>query len=124
MVHIGTRVKITDNTGAREAMVIGIPGGTKRRSAGLGERVVVAVKKAMPHGLVEDHSKQYVVIVRLRKEFRRKDGSYVRFDDNAAVVLDSAESKQPKGSRVFGPIARELKELGYDKIISLAPEVL
>lgn len=124
MVQMGTRVKITDNTGARTAMVIGIPGGTRKLRAGLGERVTVTVKKALPHGLVEEHSVQSVVIVRLRKEFRRKDGSYIRFDDNAAVVLDSPESKLPKGSRVFGPVSRELKDLGYDKIISLAPEVL
>lgn len=124
MVHIGTRLKITDNTGARVAMVIGIPGGTRKRSAGIGERVTVTVKKAMPHGLVEEHSIQSVVVVRQKKEYRRRDGSFIRFDDNAAVVLDSKESKLPKGSRVFGPIARELKELGFDKIVSLAPEVL
>lgn len=124
MVQVGTRVRITDNTGARIAMVIGIPGGTRKRRAGIGERVVVTVKKAVPHGLVAEHSVQHVVVVRLKKEFRRKDGSYIRFDDNAAVILDNAGSKVPKGSRVFGPIGRELKELGYDKIISLAPEVL
>lgn len=124
MVHVGTRVRITDNTGARIAVVIGIPGGTRKRRAGIGERVVVSVKKAVPHGLVAEHSKQHVVVVRLRKEFRRKDGSYIRFDDNAAVVLDSQGSKLPKGTRVFGPVGRELKDLGYDKIISLAPEVL
>ncbi len=124
MVRIGTRVKIADNTGAKIAMVIGIPGGTKKRTAGLGSKVTVAVKKAMPHCLVAEHSRQKVVIIRLHKEYRRKDGSYVRFDDNAAVVLEGADTKAPKGSRVFGPVARELKELGYDKIISLAPEVL
>jgi large subunit ribosomal protein L14 len=124
MLQAGSRITISDNTGAREAMVIGIPGKSNKLKAGLGSKVTVAVKKGLPHGLVEEHSTQSAVIIRLRKEFRRKDGSYIRFDDNAGVILESSATKAPKGSRVFGPVARELKENGYDKIISLAPEVL
>lgn len=105
-------------------MVIGIPGGTRKRKAGLGEKVTVTIKKALPHGLISEHSKQCAVIVRLKKEFRRKDGSYIRYDDNAVVILEGSKSRQPKGTRVFGPVSRELKERRYDKIISLAPEVV
>ncbi|MEA3357453.1 MAG: 50S ribosomal protein L14 [Patescibacteria group bacterium] len=124
MILVSTRVKIADNTGAKIGMVIGIPGSSKRRFAGIGEVVSVTVKKAAPAGVVAEHSKELAVIVRTKKECRRKDGSYIRFDDNAAVVLESSGSKKPKGTRIFGPVARELKDLGYDKIISLAPEVL
>ncbi|MBN2100880.1 50S ribosomal protein L14 [Candidatus Dojkabacteria bacterium] len=124
MIQKGTVLKITDNTGARRAMVIGIPGSSSRRFASIGDVVRVTIVKAIPKGLSEEHSKEVAVIVRVSKEFRRKDGSYVRFDDNAGVILQSPGSKLPKGTRIFGPVARELKELGYDKIISLAPEVL
>lgn len=124
MVQLNSKIKITDNTGAREALVFGIPGSSKRRFASIGDVVRVAVTKAIPHGLVESHSKELAVIVRVRKEYRRKDGSYIRFDDNAGVILQSPGSKLPKATRIFGPIARELKELKYDKIVSLAPEVL
>ena len=124
MVQRGSRLKVTDNSGARIAMVIGIPGGSGLKKAGLGDHIVVAIKKAIPHGLVPEHSRQHAVIVRLCKEYRRKDGTYIRFDDNAVVILEGPQTNAPKGSRVFGPVARELKELRYDKIISLAPEVL
>lgn len=124
MVQRGSRLKVADNSGARIAMVIGIPGGSGLKKAGIGKHIVVSIKKAIPHGLVAEHSRQHAVIVRLRKDHRRKDGSYIRFDDNAVVILEGPDTTAPKGTRVFGPIARELKELGYDKIISLAPEVL
>jgi len=124
MTQVGTRIKITDNTSAKVAMIIGIPGGSGRKFARIGDVVRVTIKKALPHGMVEEHSKEMAVIVRTRKEFKRKDGSHVRFDDNAGVILEDLGSKLPKGTRIFGPVARELKELGYDKIISLAPEVL
>lgn len=123
MIQVGTRIKITDNSGARLAKVIGIPG-VKGKFARVGDVVTVAIRKAIPHQLVEEHTIHRVVIVRTKKEFRRDDGSYVRFDDNAGVILDNPESRLPKGTRVFGPVARELKELKFDKIISLAPEVL
>lgn len=124
MVQVGTAIKITDNTGAKIAQVIGIPGGTKTKTATIGDVVKVSVKKALPHMMVEEHSKQLAVIARVSKEYRRKDGSYIRFDDNAGVIIESIKSRKPLGTRVLGPVARELKDLGYDKIISLAPEVL
>ncbi len=124
MIQVGTDIKITDNTGARVARVIGIPGDSAHTFASLGDIVVISVRKADPHRLVKEHAKYKAVIVRVAKEFRRKDGSYVRFDDNAGVIIDSIKAKAPVGTRVFGPIARELKDLGFDKIISLAPEVL
>lgn len=124
MVHKGTKLKIADNTGARFARVVGMPGRSNSRTAKVGDLVRVSIIKAIPHGLVEAHSLEFAVVVRTRKEHRRDDGTYVRFDDNAAVLLQGPESKEIKGTRIFGPVARELKELGYDKIISLSPEVL
>ncbi len=124
MIQLGSKLKVTDNTGARVARVIGIPGSSDRRFASLGDIVRVSVIKAIPHGTVEEHSMEFGIIVRTRKEFRRKDGSYIRFDDNALVIIENPDSKSIKGSRVFGPVAREVKEVGFDKIISLAPEVL
>lgn len=124
MIIIGTRIKITDNTGARLGRVIGVPGSSRKRVARLGDIVRVSVIKANPYGVVEEHSKEIAVVARTKKEFRRKDGSYIRFDDNAGVILQGPDSKLPKGTRIFGPIARELKDRGYDKIVSLAPEVL
>jgi large subunit ribosomal protein L14 len=124
MVQVGTRLRITDNTGARLARVIGIPGSSKKRFARVGDVVRVSVMKAIPRGIVEEHSKEFAVVARTKKEYRRPDGSYVRFDDNAAVIIQDRDNKLPKGTRIFGPVARELKELGYDKIISLSPEVL
>lgn len=123
MVQINTLLTIADNSGARVGKLIGIPGFSKRKWARVGDLVVVAVHEAIPHGMIENHAVNRAVIVRTTKETKRKDGSYIRFDDNAAVLLD-AKTKNPKGSRIFGPISRELKEKGYDKIISLAPEVL
>jgi large subunit ribosomal protein L14 len=124
MIKIGARLKITDNTGGRIGRVIGVPGSSRKRVAKVGDIVRISVIKANPYGMVEEHGKEIAVLVRTRKEYRRKDGSYIRFDDNAAVVLQSSDSKLPKGTRIFGPVARELKERGYDKIVSLAPEVL
>jgi large subunit ribosomal protein L14 len=116
-------VKVADNTGARTAMVVGMPGYGRRKWAKTGDLVVVAVQLAFPKGVVKEHEVHQAVIVRTRKEHRRDDGSYIRFDDNAVVLLEKTK-KTPLGTRVFGPISRELKERGYDKIISLAPEVL
>lgn len=124
MIRIGTKLKITDNTGGRIARVIGVPGSSRKRVAKVGDIVRVSIIKANPFGMVEAHGKELVVVVRTRKEFRRKDGSYIRFDDNAGVVLSGPDSKVLKGTRIFGPVARELKDRGYDKIVSLAPEVL
>jgi large subunit ribosomal protein L14 len=116
-------VKVADNTGAKFAKVIGIPGFSKRKSVHVGEIVVVAVHEAMPKGMVKDHSVNEAVVVRTRKEIKRADGSYIRFDDNAVVLLEKTK-KTPMGTRIFGPIARELKDRGFDKIASLAPEVI
>ncbi len=124
MVQVGTRLRITDNTGARLARIIGIPGSSKKRFARVGDIVRVSIMKAIPRGVVETHSKEFAVVARTRKEFRRPDGSYIRFDDNAGVIIQDRDNRIPKGTRIFGPVARELKENGYDKIISLAPEVL
>jgi large subunit ribosomal protein L14 len=118
-----TRLKVADNTGGRELLVIHIMGGSKRRTGTIGDVVVAAVKSATPHGAVHKSDVVKAVIVRTAKEYRREDGSYIRFDDNAAVILD-ADGVNPKGTRIFGPVARELREKGFTKIVSLAPEVL
>ncbi|MGI5897741.1 MAG: 50S ribosomal protein L14 [Candidatus Dojkabacteria bacterium] len=123
MVQKETILTVADNSGAREAKVIGIPGASNRRYAGIGDVVTVSIQKSIPHAGVKDHEMHKAVIVRTNKEHRRKDGSYIRFDDNAVVLIDM-KNKTPKGSRIFGPVARELKERGFDKIVSLAPEVL
>ncbi len=123
MVQKETVFKVADNSGAREAKLIGIPGYSKRRYAGIGDVVTVSIQKSIPHAEIKDHEVHKAVIVRTSKEQRRKDGTYIRFDDNAVVLID-AKNKVPKGSRIFGPVARELKERGFDKIVSLAPEVL
>jgi large subunit ribosomal protein L14 len=122
MVQERTMLEVADNSGAKKVQVIRVCGSTGKRYAYLGDVVKVAVKKAIPGGTVKKSDVCNAVIVRTCKEFRRADGSYVRFDDNAAVILD--KDKQPVGSRIFGPVARELKAAGYAKIISLAPEVL
>lgn len=122
MIQQETRLKVADNSGAKEVLCFKILGGTKRRYASLGDLVVVTVKKALPGGMVKKGDISRAVIVRTRKEVRRADGSYIRFDDNAAVLLTNAGD--PRGTRIFGPVARELRESGYMKIISLAPEVL
>lgn len=123
MVQKGTNLKVADNSGARIAKLIGIPGASRRRYATVGDIVVVAVQKALPNSGMKRHEVMKAVIVRTHKEIRRKDGTYLRFDDNAVVIID-LKNKAPKGTRIFGPVARELKERGFDKIISLAPEVL
>jgi large subunit ribosomal protein L14 len=115
-------LKVADNSGAQIIQCIGVPGGTRKRYAQLGEIIVGTVKKAEPRKLVKKHEVVKAVIVRQRKEFRRKDGSYIRFDDNAVVVL--GENNLPKGGRVFGPMAREIKEKGFDKIAMMAVELL
>jgi len=123
MIQTETRLIVADNTGARELLVIRILGGSKRRYGYIGDVVVAAVKEAAPQGSIKKSAVVKAVIVRCAKEFRRDDGSYIRFDDNAAVILDE-DGENPKGTRIFGPVARELREKGFMKIVSLAPEVL
>ncbi|MCK4231504.1 50S ribosomal protein L14 [candidate division WOR-3 bacterium] len=122
MIQDNSRLVISDNTGAKTARVIKVLGGTRRRYAGVGDIVVIAVKSSLPAASIRKGDKAKAVIVRTRKEISRTDGSYVRFDDNACVIID--ENKQPKGTRIFGPVARELRERNFSKIISLAPEVV
>ena len=122
MVQSETRLKVADNSGARELLVIGVMGGSKVKTGNIGDIVVGTVKKATPNGTVGKGKVVKAVIVRTTFGVRRKDGSTIKFDDNAAVIID--KEKQPKGTRIFGPIARELREKDYMKIISLAPEVL
>ena len=122
MVQQETRLKVADNTGAKEVLTIRVLGGTKRRYASVGDKIVVSVKDATPNGTVKKGSVSTAVVVRTVKEVRRPDGSYIRFDDNACVLLDPAG--EMKGTRVFGPVARELRDKQFMKIISLAPEVL
>jgi large subunit ribosomal protein L14 len=123
MIQQETRLKVADNTGARELLVIHILGGSTRRYGHVGDVVVCTVKSAAPQGSVKKSEVVKAVIVRCAKEWRRQDGSSIRFDDNAAVILDT-DGTNPKGTRIFGPVARELREKGFMKIISLAPEVL
>ena len=123
MIQQESRLAVADNSGAREILVIQVVGGTRRRYGGVGDVVVGTVKKAVPNSPVKKSSIVRAVIVRTKKEYRREDGSYIAFDDNAAVLLDH-ESRNPVGTRVFGPVARELRERGYSRIMSLAPEVL
>ncbi|MAF14321.1 MAG: 50S ribosomal protein L14 [Parcubacteria group bacterium] len=123
MIQVQTMLKVADNTGAKRLQCIKVLGGTKRRYAHVGDLVTVSVKEAVPHSTVKKGEVLHAVIVRTRKEIRRTDGSYVRFGDNAAVIIDK-KSKEPKGTRIFGPVARELRNKGFSKIISLAPEVL
>ena len=123
MIQQETRLKVADNTGARELLVIHILGGSTRRYGHVGDVVVCAVKSAAPQGSVKKSEVVKAVIVRCAKEWRRTDGSSIRFDDNACVILDT-DGMNPKGTRIFGPVARELREKGFMKIISLAPEVL
>ncbi|MBE7076019.1 MAG: 50S ribosomal protein L14 [Clostridiales bacterium] len=122
MIQPQTRLKVADNTGAKEIMCIRVLGGSFRRSGNIGDVIVASVKKAIPGGNVKKGDVVKAVIVRTTKGLNRNDGSHIRFDDNAAVIIDN--QKQPKGTRVFGPIARELRDKGYMKIISLAPEVI
>jgi len=122
MIQSETRLKVADNTGAKEVLCFKILGGTRRRYATVGDVIVVTVKQAMPGGMVKKGDKSRAVIVRTKKEIRRIDGSYVRFDDNAAVLLTGVG--EPLGTRIFGPVARELREKGFMKIVSMAPEVI
>jgi len=123
MIQQESRLRVADNTGAREVLVIRVLGGSRRRYGRVGDMVVATVKQATPRAQVKKGEIVRAVIVRTAKEYRRTDGSSIRFDDNAAVILDG-ESRNPKGTRIFGPVARELREKGFMKIISLAPEVL
>jgi large subunit ribosomal protein L14 len=123
MIQHETRLKVADNTGARELLVIHVMGGSTRHYGRVGDIVVATVKAASPQGAVKKSEIVKAVIVRCAKEWRRDDGSTIRFDDNAAVILDT-DGHNPKGTRIFGPVARELREKGFMKIVSLAPEVL
>ncbi len=123
MLQQESRLKVADNTGAKEVLVIRVLGGTKKRYASIGDKIVVSIKQSTPNGTVKKGQVSKAVVVRVKKEIRRKDGSYIRFDDNACVLLDST-SGEMKGTRVFGPVARELRDKQFMKIVSLAPEVL
>ena len=123
MIQQETRLTVADNTGAREVLVIRVTGGSTRRYGSVGDIVVAAVKQAIPTAQVKKSEVVRAVIVRTTKEYQREDGSSIRFDDNAAVILDGT-SLNPKGTRIFGPVARELREKGFMRIVSLAPEVL
>ena len=122
MIQQETRLKVADNTGAKEILCFKVLGGSKRKYASIGDQIVISVKKAIPGGMVKKGEVHRAVIVRTRKELNRKDGSLIRFDENAAVLLNSAG--EPRGTRIFGPVARELRESGFMRIISMAPEVL
>ncbi|MDO4728068.1 MAG: 50S ribosomal protein L14 [Bacteroidota bacterium] len=122
MVQQESRLKVADNTGAKEVLTIRVLGGTKRRYASIGDKIVVSIKDAAPNGNVKKGAVSTAVVVRTKKEVRRADGSYIRFDDNACVLLNAAG--EMRGTRVFGPVARELREKQFMKIVSLAPEVL
>ena len=122
MIQPQTRLKVADNSGAKEIMCFRVLGGSFRRTAGVGDVIVASVKSATPGGAVKKGEVVKAVIGRTKKQYRRPDGTYIRFDDNAAVIIN--DQKQPKGTRIFGPVARELREKDYMKIVSLAPEVL
>ena len=122
MIQQESMVKVADNSGAKRALVIRVLGGTRRRYAGIGDRVIVAVKDALPNGTVKKSDVAKAVVVRTVKETRRKDGSYIKFDENAVVIINDAG--EPRATRIFGPVARELREKKYMKIVSLAPEVI
>jgi len=122
MIQEYSRLNVADNTGAKKVMCIRVLGGSKKRYGSIGDIIVVSVKSAIPGGSVKKGDLSKAVIVRIKKETRRNDGSYIRFDENAAVLID--EQSEPKGTRIFGPVARELREREFMKIVSLAPEVL
>jgi len=122
MIQQESMVRVADNSGAKRALVIRVLGGTRRRYAGLGDTVIVAVKDALPNGTVKKSEVARAVVVRTVKETRRKDGSYIRFDENAVVIIN--EQGEPRATRIFGPVARELRDKKYMKIVSLAPEVI
>jgi|TARA_B100000745_G_scaffold154172_1_gene101006 large subunit ribosomal protein L14 len=117
-----TRLRVADNTGAKEVLCFKVLGGSRRKYASIGDQIVITVKKALPGGMVKKGEVHRAVVVRTRKEISRPDGSRIRFDENAAVLLDSAG--EPRGTRIFGPVARELRESGFMRIVSMAPEVL
>jgi large subunit ribosomal protein L14 len=123
MIQVQTMLKVADNTGAKRVQCIRVRGGYQKRYAHVGERIIVAVKQAVPHAMVKKSDVLLAVVVRVKKEMRRSDGSYIRFDDNACVIIDK-KNGEPRGSRIFGPIPREVRKAGYVKIASLAPEVL
>jgi large subunit ribosomal protein L14 len=123
MIQQESRLKVTDNSGAREILCIRVLGGSKRRYATVGDIIIGTVKQATPQGTVKKGEVVRAVVVRTAKEYGRSDGSYIRFDENAAVILDPV-TNNPRGTRIFGPVARELREKGFMKIVSLAPEVL
>jgi large subunit ribosomal protein L14 len=122
MIQTESLLRVADNSGAKTIKCFKVLGGTRRRYASIGDVIVASVKSAEPRGAVKKGDKVKAVIVRVSKEYRRKDNSYIRFDENAAVILQN--ERDPKGSRIFGPVARELREKGFSKIVSLAPEVL
>jgi len=122
MIQTESRLGVADNSGAKEVLCIRVLGGTKRRYASIGDKIVVTVKSAMPNGQVKKGTVQKAVVVRTKKEIRKPDGSYIRFDDNACVILN--QTGEMRGTRIFGPVARELRENNFMKIVSLAPEVL
>lgn len=122
MLQQESRANVADNSGAKEVLVIRVLGGTRRRYAGVGDKVVVSVKKALPTGGVKKGAVSKAVVVRTTRSIRRKDGSYIRFDENAVVLLNNQD--EPRGTRIFGPVARELRDKQFMKIVSLAPEVL
>jgi large subunit ribosomal protein L14 len=122
MIQQESRLKVADNTGAKEILCVRVLGGARRRYAGVGDTIVASVKSAAPMGSVKKGEVVRAVVVRTAKEYGRSDGSYIRFDDNAAVILDAQGN--PRGTRIFGPVGRELRERGFMKIVSLAPEVL
>ena len=122
MLQMQSKLTVADNSGAKVAQVIKVLGGTHRRYAGIGDIVVVAIKEAIPTSTIKEDTVEKAVIVRVSKEYRRPDGTYIRFDDNACVIVDA--DGNPKGKRIFGPVARELRDMDFMKIVSLAPEVL
>ena len=122
MIQNETRLRVADNTGAREILTIRVMGGSRRRYAGVGDVIVATVKQANPNGTVKKGDVVKAVVVRTKKEFGRDDGTYIAFDENAAVIIDN--QRNPRGTRIFGPVARELRERNFMKIVSLAPEVL
>ncbi len=124
MIQVQTYLKVADNSGAKEVQCIKVLGGTKRRYAHVGDIIIAAVKSATPHAAVKKSDVVKAVVVRTHKEIRRADGSYLRFDDNACVIINDIQKKEPKGTCIFGPIAREVRRAGFAKIASLAPEVL
>lgn len=122
MIQVGTRLKVADNTGAKWVLCVNIPGASKKLYARLGDLITGVVKDVSPEGMVNDAEVVSALIVRTKKEVRRKDGGYIRFDDNAVVLVD--KQGNPRGTRIFGPVAREVKDLGYDRLASMAPELV